>query len=128
MNTLYTATIHGAPRTKKNSQQILINQKTRRPFVMPSKAYKEYEALCLSQLRKKETPISSPVNVECVYYMPTLRRVDLCNLLEATCDILTRAGVLADDKSDIVVSHDGSRVLYDKNYPRTEITITEARE
>ena len=128
MTTLYTATIHGAPRTKKNSQQILINQKTRRPFVMPSKAYKEYEALCLSQLRKKETPISSPVNVECVYYMPTLRRVDLCNLLEATCDILTRAGVLADDNSDIVVSHDGSRVLYDKNYPRTEITITEARE
>ena len=128
MNTLYTATIHGAPRTKKNSQQILINQKTRRPFVMPSKAYKEYEALCLSQLRKKETPISSPVNVECVYYMPTLRRVDLCNLLEATCDILTRAGVLADDNSDIVVSHDGSRVLYDKNYPRTEITITEAAE
>ena len=128
MTTLYTATIHGAPRTKKNSQQILINQKTRRPFVMPSKAYKEYEALCLSQLRKKETPISSPVNVECVYYMPTLRRVDLCNLLEATCDILTRAGVLADDNSDIVVSHDGSRVLYDKNYPRTEIAITEARE
>ena len=128
MTTLYTATIHGAPRTKKNSQQILINQKTHRPFVMPSKAYKEYEALCLSQLRKKETPISSPVNVECVYYMPTLRRVDLCNLLEATCDILVRAGVLADDNSDIVVSHDGSRVLYDKNYPRTEITITEARE
>ena len=128
MTTLYTATIHGAPRTKKNSQQILINQKTRRPFVMPSKAYKEYEALCLSQLRKKETPISSPVNVECVYYMPTLRRVDLCNLLEATCDILVRAGVLADDNSDIVASHDGSRVLYDKNYPRTEITITEAAE
>ena len=128
MNTLYTATIHGAPRTKKNSQQILINQKTHRPFVMPSKAYKEYEALCLSQLRKKETPISSPVNVECVYYMPTLRRVDLCNLLEATSDILVRAGVLSDDNSDIVVSHDGSRVLYDKNYPRTEITITEATE
>ena len=128
MTTLYTATIHGAPRTKKNSQQILINQKTRRPFVMPSKAYKEYEALCLSQLRKKETPISSPVNVQCVYYMPTHRRVDLCNLLEATSDILVRAGVLADDNSDIVVSHDGSRVLYDKNYPRTEITITEASE
>jgi Holliday junction resolvase RusA-like endonuclease len=128
MTTLYTATIHGAPRTKKNSQQILINQKTRRPFVMPSKAYKEYEALCLSQLRKKETPISSPVNVECVYYMPTRRKVDLCNLLEATSDILVRAGVLADDNSDIVVSHDGSRVLYDKNYPRTEITITEATE
>ena len=128
MTTLYTATIHGAPRTKKNSQQILINPKTHRPFVMPSKAYKEYEALCLSQLRKIETPISTPVNVQCVYYMPTHRRVDLCNLLEATSDILVRAGVLSDDNSDIVASHDGSRVLYDKNYPRTEITITEASE
>ena len=126
MTTLYTATIHGAPRTKKNSQQILINPKTHRPFVMPSKAYKEYEALCLSQLRKIETPISTPVNVQCVYYMPTHRRVDLCNLLEATSDILVRAGVLSDDNSDIVASHDDSRVLYDKNYPRTEITITEA--
>ena len=128
MTTLYTATIHGAPRTKKNSQQILINPKTHRPFVMPSKAYKEYEALCLSQLRKIETPISTPVNVQCVYYMPTHRRVDLCNLLEATSDILVRAGVLSDDNSDIVASHDDSRVLYDKNYPRTEITITEASE
>ena len=126
MTTLYTATIHGAPRTKKNSQQILINPKTHRPFVMPSKAYKEYEALCLSQLRKIETPISTPVNVQCVYYMPTHRRVDLCNLLEATSDILVRAGVLSDDNSDIVASHDDSRVLYDKNYPRAEITITEA--
>ena len=43
-------------------------------------------------------------------------------------DILVLAGVLADDNSSIAVAHDGSRVLYDKDEPRTEITITELYE
>ena len=60
--------------------------------------------------------------------MPTHRRVDQVNLLEATLDILVEYGVLADDNSNIVVSHDGSRVLYDKNNPRTEITITDVEK
>ena len=55
--------------------------------------------------------------------MPTKRRVDLLNLLEATMDILVHAGILADDNSSIVVGHDGSRVLYDKGNPRAEIYI-----
>jgi Holliday junction resolvase RusA-like endonuclease len=54
--------------------------------------------------------------------------VDLVNLVEATCDILVDAGVLVDDNSGIVTSHDGSRVLYDKTDPRVEIEITEARQ
>ena len=56
--------------------------------------------------------------------MATRRRVDLANLLEAADDVLVHAGVIADDHSGIVVSHDGSRVLYDKEKPRTEIEIT----
>lgn len=68
--------------------------------------------------------INQPVNLKCVYYMQTRRRVDLLNLLEATCDILVDAGVLEDDNCKIVVSHDGSRVLYDKSNPRVEIEIT----
>lgn len=51
--------------------------------------------------------------------------MDLVNLLEATCDILVHYRVLEDDNSKIVVSHDGSRVLYDKENPRVEIWITE---
>ena len=57
--------------------------------------------------------------------MPTKHRVDLANLLAATCDILTHYGVLEDDNSMIIVSHDGSRVLYDKERPRCEIEIQE---
>jgi hypothetical protein len=55
--------------------------------------------------------------------MPTKHRVDLVNLLEATCDILVKANVLEDDNSNIIISHDGSRVLYDKDNPRVEIEI-----
>lgn len=113
------------PRTKKNSSQIIFNKKTGKQMVIPSQQYKEYEQACLWQIRKPSVAIDFPVNVKCVYFMPTRRKVDLCNLIEATMDILVRAGVLNDDNSEIAVSHDGSRVFYDKENPRAEITITE---
>ena len=69
--------------------------------------------------------IETAVNMQCIYYMPTRRKVDLCNLLEATCDILVAAGVLADDNCKIVASHDGCAVYHDKEYPRVEITLTD---
>ena len=54
--------------------------------------------------------------------------MDLTNLLAATCDILTDYGVIADDNYKIVVSHDGSRVLFDKDRPRVEIEIERIEE
>lgn len=57
--------------------------------------------------------------------MPTRHRVDLVNLLEATSDILVKASVIEDDNVNIVKSHDGTRVLYDKETPRVEVEITE---
>ena len=121
--------LYGQPRTKKNSQRII--QARGRVMVIPSKQYMEYLADCrwqMNVLRLGEMKISSPINLKCVYYMPTRHRVDLVNLLEATCDILVECGLLADDNSKIVASHDGSRVLYDKNNPRVEIEITPAKE
>ena len=115
--------ISGEPRTKKNSQRIVTRGS--RHFVLPSKAYEDYEVIAGYQIPCKGQRISVPVNVQCVYYMPTRRRVDLVNLIEATCDILVKYGVLLDDNSGIVRSHDGSRVLYDKHNPRAEITITQ---
>lgn len=127
-----TYIITGDPRTKKNSPQILYKgarcpacKKGKIPFVMPSAAFKKYEARALTDLHPRpQTPIECPVNVKCLYYMQTLRDVDLGNLLAATCDILVDARILKDDKSKIVVSHDGSRVLYSPDNPRCEITIT----
>jgi len=114
----------GDPRTKKNSQRIVVKPNGAR-FIKPSAQYEAYEHSCLWQLRRKTWHLDGPLNVCCVYYMATRRKVDLCNLLEATCDILVKAGVITDDNSTVVASHDGSRVRYDKEHPRVEITITE---
>lgn len=115
-------TILGNPITKKNHQQI-VKIGTRHSLIQ-SKQYRQYENDCLWQIPgSSKILISEPVNVKCIYYMQTRRRVDLVNLLEATNDILVKAGVLDDDNSRIVVSHDGSRVMWDKNNPRVEIEI-----
>lgn len=116
-------TIPLAPVTKKNSQSICVNRKTGKPFVRPSAQYEAYEKAALWHIRWKRAAIAVPVNVQCVYYMPTRRRVDLVNLQEATLDVLVAARVLADDNSRIVTGMDGSRVFYDKGNPRTEIRI-----
>ena len=117
-------TIPIAPRTKKNSQQIIINPRNKRPMVIPSKLYRQYEKDAGMFLRGKFARIEDPVNVKAIYYMPTRRKVDITNLHEALHDVLTHYAVVADDNSNIIAATDGSRVRYDKNNPRTEVTIT----
>lgn len=110
-------TIPITPVTKKNHQQIMRSSKTGKPFVMPSAEYRQYEAQAVWHCKRAaisagvHKPIDTPCEVRCLFYMPSRRRVDLTNLL-------------ADDNSQIIVSHDGSRVLYDKDNPRTEVSIT----
>lgn len=107
------------PVTKKNHQQIVkVNGRIQ---VIPSKQYKQYEKDCMPFL--KPIWIAYPVNVKALYYMATRRKVDLCNLHEALCDVLTAYHVVEDDNCRIIASMDGSRVLYDKENPRTEVYI-----
>ena len=116
-----------APVTKKNHQQIFYRKTStaRKPFVMPSEQYRAYAGDAAKFIPRRTDPIDYPVNVKCLFYMPTKRRVDLVNLLQSACDVLVYGGFLKDDNSRIVASHDGSRVLIDKDNPRTEIYITE---
>lgn len=121
---IYRYTIPLAPVTKKNHQRILTNRKTGKPFVAQSAAYKRYEQAAGYFLTPKpKSPLAGLCEVVAVFYMPTARRVDLTNLLEALDDVLVAAGVLADDNSNILYSHDGSRVFVDRENPRTEIVI-----
>ena len=116
-------TIPLEPRTKKNSQRLITTNN--RYIPIPSKPYKEYEKASEMYLDPwKGLKISDPVNVQACYYMGKRRAVDLTNLNEAIHDILVKYGVLADDNCRIVVSTDGSRVMYDRENPRTEILIT----
>ena len=118
--------LEGTPRTKKNSPRIVAIGRGHK--LLPSRAYMDYARACAIQIRAlgfERLGITAPVNVACMYYMPTKRRVDLVNLLDGTCDILKDCGVVLDDNSGIIVAHDGSRVMYDKQRPRVEIDITE---
>jgi len=122
-----TITIPFAPITKKNSQQIIMKKLpggSQRPIIIPSKQYKEYEQKCKDQIVAQGIKIDYPVNVQAMYYMPTRRRVDLVNLHEALHDVLVKCEVLEDDNSKIIVATDGSRVMYSKDNPRTEVVIT----
>lgn len=113
--------LYGRPITKKNSSRIITKPY---PRLIPSKQYVSYEENCLWQISSKyRQNISDKCNLKCVYYMPTRHRVDLVNLLEATCDILVKANVIEDDNCKIIATHDGSFVTYDKNNPRVEITL-----
>lgn len=121
-------TIPLPPVTKKNSMQIVQNKKTGRPFLLPSAKYREYEkeaAWFLKPLPSR--PIDCPVNIECRFYLPTRRRTDLTNLLEAVDDLMVNARIIEDDHYGIVAAHDGSRCFWDKENPRTEIVITKIR-
>lgn len=126
MAIIYEAMIPLNPRTKKNSQQIMTNRKTGKPFIMQNEKYKQYEKDAGWFLKIPDKPIDTPVNVKCVFYRENQVRCDLTNLLEAIDDILVSYGVLSDDNFTVIVSHDGSRVYVDKDNPRTEITIETA--
>jgi len=122
---LYSFIIPLNPITKKNSSRIVrYGAKT---ALLPSKQYCQYEKDCINLTKhlKLLEPINKPINLKCVFYMQTRRKVDLTNLLSAINDTLVKCGILEDDNSKIVVSMDGSRVRYDKECPRTEIEITE---
>lgn len=116
-------TIPIPPRTKKNHSRIVPNRKTGKPMLIPSEAYEQYQNTVGYFIRGKNLRIAEPCEVIALFYMDTHRKVDLPNLLEALDDVLVHYAVLQDDNSTIIVSHDGSRVLYDSEHPRTEVTI-----
>lgn len=118
-------TIPIAPVTKKNHSRIVMCGKY--PKLLPSEAYKRYEKEAMPLLKINFGAcgtIDYPVNLKCVFYLDKRRKGDLAGYLQAVQDLLVEAGILADDNRNIVASVDGSAVLYDKENPRTEVTIT----
>ena len=128
-------TIYGNPKSKKNSQKIIYRYTAagmkKIPCIVQSDAYQAYAKDVTAQLKEKGIwgiGINEPVNVRCRFFREDRRRCDLTNLLAAIDDILVDAGVIQDDNYNIIMGHDGSRVFYDKENPRTEIMITREGE
>lgn len=114
----------GQPVPKKNNMRIL-HTRQGRPFVAQSERSEDFQRKAGPYIPDEaRIKIDQPCNIACRFFRGDRRRVDLTNLLEAIDDILTHYDVLADDNCKIVAAHDGSRVAYSKENPRTEITIT----
>lgn len=115
-------TIPLAPYTKKNHTQNFV--RNGRAIVIPSKEFMKYQKEARPYIPEIDT-ITAPVNIKAVFYVKGRYRVDLVNLEQALLDILVKYGVIEDDNYKVVHSMDGSYVDYDKENPRTEVTIWE---
>lgn len=118
---IYRFTIDGRPITKKNSMQ-----KTRRGLIQ-SKQYRQYEEAAIWQLLNQKpkglAPIGRAVKMEALYYMPDRRGwPDLFGLLQATADILEKAGIVEDDGYIADVAYSCIAGV-DPVWPRAEIKV-----
>lgn len=110
-------------RTKKNHSRVVnVHGK---PIVIPSKQYTDFEKEAIQYC--PDWHIDYPVIIKAVFYMRTRRRIDLNNALQFT-DMLIKAGTIEDDNCNIIVGFDGSRIDYDKDYPRIEVELTKYRD
>ncbi len=119
-------TLSGRPITKKNSQRILVNGTTGKPFVDQSPQYKQYEEECLWRLLSFRAPhYGGKLIMTARYWMPDRRSwPDLFSLLQSTADILQKAHIIENDRD--IVRVDGSEIVgVDKENPRVEIEIIE---
>ena len=137
-NILWSCTILGDPRTKKNSQRIVGSGpkcpacgKFRKQWIMQSAQHDAWYKDATKQIKAKgrpEEPIKRPVQLIYKVYVKTRRVVDDTNLQAAIDDLLVRNEVIDDDNIWLIKSRDGSRYLYDPYNPRVEITILESDE
>ena len=112
-------------RPKKNSQRIVYNKYTKKPMIIQSETYKNFERECGLFLKKyKSNIITYPVNLKCLFYVPDKRKRDLTNLENAIADILVKYGILEDDNYNIIAGWDGSRIIYEKDREETIIKIS----
>lgn len=129
---MYTFTIEGPPRTKKNSSRLVL-----KPFprLLPSKAYEKWEAEAMrfallekTKLRDEQgaiLPIDGPVNVSALFFHNAKvveQEPDPVGLYQALADFLEAARFIINDRQ--IRSWNGSEVMQDLANPRIEVTIS----
>ena len=134
---LWSGMIEGDTRTKKNSPRIVgggrkcpVCGKQAKMWIVPSKQHDLWFRDACRQLRNRipPDPIEGPVHLVYTVFTKTRRKVDDLNLYAAIDDLLVGCKILTDDNVGVIRSRDGSRVLYDPDWPRVEISIVRAAE
>lgn len=125
--------IIGKPAVKKNNQKVRFTGG--RPVKYSTAPYLRWEDCAYSQLidivkaYEADTgvlwrTIDWRFNLAVRFYMPTFGVVDLSALYEGIQDVMVKHGIIADDSSWLLVSHDGSGVSKDADNPRMVVEIT----
>jgi len=124
---MLSLTIHGAPRTKKNSSRFIVAGGRRR--IIPSKAHEQWFRGAMQELLLLRAqavqggaslPLDCPVCVKATFYRDR-NSGDLLNYEQALADALEASWIIEDDK--LIVSWDGSRLEVDASRPRIEVEI-----
>lgn len=87
----------------------------------PKRTEDHERKIAVYALNSKVKCSAKPLIVECWFFLDTHRRVDVDNLGKAVCDGLNRVAW----KDDAQIIDLSLYKRYDKEYPRTMITITE---
>ena len=127
---MFVFSIPGRPATKKNSQRIV--KSGGRMFILPSKAFCEYQAHCkalLGDIIKESTqlPINYGISVQMTVFMDNKRIGDHCGYMQAMGDILQHIGVITDDKWITWITPEDSWIFIDKECPRVELVINRCK-
>ena len=154
-----TFTVPGNMIIKKNSQTTSYIQKNKQgklairqsqdgrfaPVTYYTDAYKEWAKRCVQILMTLKTnltaqgvqlPLTDKMNLKCLFYYDTNRKIDLSAMFEGINDCL--AGnerwlnfdkkfyqIIEDDSVRFIGSFDGTRFIYEKVNPRTVVTLSD---
>lgn len=115
----------GSIRIKKNSRRIF--GAGRKKINIPSKAYEEWERtarLITCTYMRGVKPVRGNIHAKALIYYKG-PRPDLSGAMESIGDCL-EGFVWKNDKQ--IVSWDGTRLIHDKNNPRTEVEVEILKE
>ena len=120
---LFTFTLKGAPRTKKNHGRIVWRHVAgvQRKFHVPSGAYSLWCASVVIQLVHVRQLPNCHYNCAAVFYRDA-NRGDAVGYYQGLADALEAAGVISNDK--YITQWDDSRLRVDRANPRVELTLT----
>jgi len=119
-----TLTLHGRVPSKKNSKQWII--RGGKKFLVPSKNHAAWLDTTLWEIMSQRPKKGiERCGIDMVFYMPDNRISDLSNKAESIMDALVDAGVIIDDRWQVVRPLNLDCVGVDKKDPRVVVTITE---